>query len=313
MSRSLNLFVPTPNAVAEVGINRDLLIPNPRQSSDPIRQKMFFYVGVILSVCYISRLHFSFRFARVVWAALAGTDPTLEDVFEIDSEFKKLVLAIRATEGKTAAEASWESLDYMFETKDSLGRPVELIPDGSRVPVTFERRMEFVSLAEKYRVRELAWPLAELRKGFYKFFAKNAAELFAPWEIEQACCGIGDCPVAEMKKHIVVESGDAARLWRILEQLSADERKLFIAFGTGRSGLPPPGREWRSKLRVRFVSSSGPDRMKQLPRGRTFESEIVIPRYESDEVFLQKLRFALRNSQTIEDGALEVHNVAAFL
>jgi hypothetical protein len=310
MHPSLGLFIPSPNMTANHGTIRDLLIPNPESfPSGSFREKMFFYAGVVLSVCYISRMQAPFQFARFVWGALSGTLPTIDDIYEIDEDFHLLMTSIQDSH-----ELEWsDSFHYLFEIKDSLGRVVPLFPGGSQVEVTFERRLEFVERAQKFRLKEFGAQLDALKRGFNQFFAPSIAVLFAPWEIELLCCGDNDCTVDEMKKVITSDSGqDLQRLWRILDQLSPAERKMFIKFGTGRGGLPPPGLQWQNKLQIFFKSSTRPDMARELPTAETCFSKVYIPRYDSDRVYLMKLRVAMETSVGIEDHAPEWRDLRAF-
>jgi hypothetical protein len=316
MHPSVGLFVPCPNMVANRGAVRDLLVPNPEPAPPgSLREKMFFYAGLVLSVCYISRLQTTFRFARFVWAALAGALPTIDDIYEIDDEFQFVMASIQEPEGKAIDEAQWQaSYHYNFAIKDSIGRLVELFPGGAAVPVTFERRIEFVERAQKYRLKEFTAHLDALRRGFQTFFAPQVAAMFAPWELALICGGPNDCPVEELKRLCKVDPpSDAERLWRILALLTPQERVLFIKFGTGRGGLPPPGLDWQDKLEVIFKSSSSPDRQRGLPTAQTCYSKISMPRYDSDEVYLQKLRIALTLGVGIEDHTPEWREVRSFL
>jgi hypothetical protein len=252
----------------------------------------------------------SFRFARFVWAALTGIEPCLDDIFEIDDALQLTLTSIK----ETVDEAVWAaSHHYAFEIRNAQGVLVELIPGGSHVPVTFEKRMEFVERAQRFRLKEFANSLEALKRGFHVFFSSSVAATFAPWEMELIVCGPNDCPVEEMKRVCVVDSAqDGERLWNILGQMTPQERKMFLKFGTGRGGLPPPGIEWQSKLQIFFKTSDRPDWQKQLPTAETCFSKIFIWRYDSDEVYLKKLRAAMALSIGIEDHAPEWAGLRAF-
>jgi hypothetical protein len=305
MHPSLRLFVPCRNMVSNRGEVRDLLVPDPEPfAPDSLREKMFFYTGIVMAVCYISRLQTPFPLARFVWAALAGLPPTIEDIFEVDDEFHVVMSSIQETQGAKIDEAQWaSSYHYMFEIKNSVGNVVELFPGGSQVPVTFERRMEFVERAQKYRLKEFTLQLDALRRGFHTFFPAHVASLFSPWEIDLLCSGSNDCPVAGLRKLCKSNSqADAERLFRLLDKMTPQERIMFIKFTTGRAGLPPPGLEWQDKLDLAFVDAAGPDHKRPLPRAQTCYSKIIIPRYDSDDVYLEKLRASLQHGIDIEDG-----------
>jgi E3 ubiquitin-protein ligase HERC2 len=67
-------------------------------------------------------------------------------------------------------------------------------------------------------------------------------------ELETLACGNMDLPVEEMRANCRVDEHSARRgemLWEVLERFTPTERALFIKFGCGRFGLPPPGYSWQ--------------------------------------------------------------------
>ena len=134
-------------------------------------------------------------------------------------------------------------------------------------------------------------------------FPPTIASILTPWELELFICGDSKCPVEEMKKVIVFDGGSEQSkdmLWKVLESFTPDERMLFIKFGCGRMGLPPPGSKWEKKLNINWKSSSKPDPLKPLPTAATCSSKMTIPEYQTEEWMAKKLRAAITLGANID-------------
>jgi E3 ubiquitin-protein ligase HERC1 len=314
MKPSLGLFIPSPNMRADGDC---CFVPDPRPV-DPgsRRERMYFYTGLLFALCYISKLPEPFRFARFVWNALTGRPVTISDIYAVDTEFEKLMLAMEnCEENRIDANLFEEVFTNKFEVENSAGELVPLVPGGSAIRVTFNHRREFIQRAQKFRLREFTTQLAAMRHGFSEFFAPAVASLLSPWELELFVCGPPVVDISELRKNCQVERSDHEQmLWRVLETFSNEDRMLFIKFGSGRMSLPPPGMSWSQKLRIDFRSyDDRPDARKPLPTAGTCGSQIHIPRYRSEEVMAQKIRAAIRFGGDIEqDHSANLRDLSEF-
>jgi hypothetical protein len=184
----LHLFVPTPNGRRKSGDNQEFFVPHP----DPVepgslREKMYVYVGLCLAISHISKLPQPMHFAKLVWKALTDVDLDIEDIFEVDSEFR------------TVVESEVVVTEQRFETQDSAGGMRELFPGGSSMLVTQDRQAEFVQLCKKFRLKEFASQFRAMKRGLDKFFGPMAARLLSPWELEMLCCGRPEFTIEELK------------------------------------------------------------------------------------------------------------------
>ncbi|EAX94171.1 hypothetical protein TVAG_315770 [Trichomonas vaginalis G3] len=313
MDPSMQLFIQTPNKRRKIATAQDYLIPNPSPLT-PQSRDFFFYAGVLMTICYTSRLPEPFKFARFVWNSLTQRPVTLDDIYEIDSNFKQFILSI---ENSSSMSPQDFHSTYMlnFTAENSLGSIVELIPGGSLVPVTFDRRLEFLAKIKKFRVKEFNESLEQLRRGFNFFFPAPAASILAPWELELIICGDNECPIEDMKRNCSFPANDpsSTMLWDALEGFTPEERMLFIKFGTGRMGLPPPGSKWMTPLQIQFKMSEAQDAQKPLPTAMTCNSTMIIPRYSSVEMMAKKIRTAITFGADIQqDHAANFDDVVQF-
>lgn len=296
MHPSLGLFIANPNKrVNSSNVDQELLIPNPSPLTETTKMQ-YFYAGVLMSLCYISQIPEPFRFARFVWNFLTNRQVTIDDIYEVDNQFQTLMQSIEDCEKTISDPEQFQAIfPLFFDVQNSLGEVVELIPGGSSIPVTFERRNEYIQRCQVFRIKEFNTQLEELRKGFNYFFPSSAATILAPWELELLICGDNQCPVSEMKKNFQYSSEESHidMLWSVLEEFTPKERMLFIKFGCGRMGLPPPGMFWPQKLSIQFKTVNDSDPLKPLPTAATCSSQMTIPRYDTKEWMAKKIRAAI--------------------
>lgn len=295
MHPSLELFIENPNKRTNApNTNQELLIPNPAPLT-VASKKAYYYAGALMTVCYIAKQPEPFRFARFVWNSLTNRQVTIDDIYDIDFHFKQMLESIEKCDQTITSPEQFETMfPFRFEVQNSLGKVVELFPGGADVPVTYERRLEYVQRCKKFRIKEFNDQLKELREGFNHFFPPSVAAMMAPWELELIICGDNQCPVTELKKHCTVSDDPHAHmLWRVLESFTPEERMLFIKFGCGRMGLPPPGMKWSSNLTINFKSSEKPDPLKPLPTSATCSANMSIPKYQTEEWMAKKIRAAI--------------------
>ena len=317
MNPSIGLFIMNPNKrVNNPNTNQELLIPNPTPLTSQTERE-YFYAGVLISLCYVSKLPEPFKFARFVWNYLTNRPVVIDDIYAVDLQFMQLMTSIENSEKTITSPDQFATIfPLFFQVQNSLGEMVELIPGGSTIPVTFERRNEYVQRCKNFRVKEFNSQLEQLRKGFNLIFPPSAASILAPWELELLICGDNSCPVNELKKHCSFNSDEShiEMLWSVLEEFTPEERMLFIKFGCGRMGLPPPGMSWSQKLSIQFRGiNDKPDPMKPLPTAATCSSQMMIPRYDSKEWMAKKIRTAITLGADIDqDRNANIHELQDF-
>ena len=301
----LGLFIQCPNGRRGDGPQQDCLIPNPQPLAPNSQKEMaFFYAGFFMALSFITKSPEPFPFPIWIYRYLTSqTLPSVRDIYNMDQEFKDLMNSIDSCHTTMATPDQFQSLfPYNFEIQDSTGKMVELFPGGSRTPVTYARRMEFVKLAKAYRTEEFTRQLQKIGEGFHFLLPSSGILGILPWELELMVCGSNDCPVSQMKQHIEVHGADpsVSMLWSVLESFTPKERMLFIKFGCGRMGLPPPGTSWPTPLVIHFVLDTRPDKAKSLPQSMTCQSTITMPYFSSPEWMAKKIRAALQYSASID-------------
>ncbi len=93
--------------------------------------------------------------------------------------------------------------------------------------------------------------------------------------------------------------------WRVLEDFSNHERRLFLRFAWGRERLPPEEELQREELKIFPLACKDAD--KQLPQAETCFFTLKLPKYSSFEIAREKLLYAIVHTRTI-DGDMAQSN-----
>ena len=82
-SGMLDILVPTPNASAMVGDERDKWLPNPDATS-PLQLGLLEFLGKLMGVAMRTKDLIPLNFPKIVWKKLCSEKVTLSDLEEID-------------------------------------------------------------------------------------------------------------------------------------------------------------------------------------------------------------------------------------
>jgi E3 ubiquitin-protein ligase HERC2 len=107
----------------------------------------------------------------------------------------------------------------------------------------------------------------------------------------------------------------AEMLWEVLERFTPTERALFVKFGCGRFGLPPPGYSGQQPLIIRFQSGYGECKADdRLLTASTCSSTMIILVYSSVEIMEKRIRTAITFGTDIDkDGHGDRAEMVAFV
>ena len=327
MDKRSGLFCQTPNQRKQSNLNQDELIPNSKiiarnglftlNSSNSITKiestrndenkilfenfydiQIYVYVGALIAISYISKLPQPFAFPNFVWSYLVGRKIVIQDIYEIDEEFKQAMISIR----NCPPTAPFESLyNLNFSIDNSAGETVELISGGSLIKVNYENRLQYCQLCEEYRIHEFDPILEKIKEGLNMLIHSTLLNLLSPWELKLLCCGNPDIPLDELRANCKFFGSYEFEnmLFKVLGRFNSQERMLFIKFATGRMSLPASGMTWTSKLIIKFVDK-GTQQDQMLPTATTCSNTIHIPQYSNEAILEKMLRIAILYGSDID-------------
>ena len=122
---------------------------------------------------------------------LVGEEPNGKDLEDIDHSTMQCLGYVREIESHGGSnEVFAEIIEETFSIAPSGGGPrVNLIPDGSEIPVTFENRLLWCELVEKFKINEFRLQIEAIRMGIEMILPKASISTLTWYEFERVICG----------------------------------------------------------------------------------------------------------------------------
>lgn len=294
---SLPLLIVTPNGRGESGANRDCYIFNPMAKS-PVHVNMFKFLGMLFGIAIRTGSPLSLNIAEPVWKQVAGMPLSVSDLAEIDKDCVPGLIYI-----KDLTDDKLQTVEMPFSIPSSSGQEVQLSSKHSKITPT--NKMEYIKQAINYRLHEFDDQVKWVREGMSKVIPVPLLSLFTGLELETMVCGSPEIPLYLLKSVATYKGVDATAplvvwFWEVMEELSDNERSLFLRFVWGRTRLPRSIADFRGRDFVLQVLDkyNPPDHF--LPESYTCFFLLKMPRYSCKPVLREKLKYAIHFCRSID-------------
>lgn len=286
------LFVACPN-------DRRRFFPNPASEVDPMHLQYFRFSGRVIALALMHKVQVGVVFDRVFFLQLAGMDISLEDIQDADP---LLYTSCKQILDMDAEFMDSDALGLTFVREiEELGsrRVVELCPGGKNIIVNSKNRDEYVYLLIRHRfVTSTSEQVAQFAGGFadilcnqklQKFFFQSLELEDLDWMLygsESAIC------VDDWKAHTEYNGYKETDpqifwFWKIIGEMSAEQRKILLFFWTSVKYLPVEGFGGLAS-RLYIYKSSEP--CVRLPSSHTCFYRLSFPPYPSMAIMEDRLR-----------------------
>lgn len=285
------LFVACPN-------DRRRFYPNPASKVDPLHLEYFTFAGRVIALALMHKVQVGIVFDRIFFQQLAGTLPSLEDIRDADPYLYSSCKQILEMD-PDFIDSDALGLTFVREVEE-LGsrRTVELRTGGKNIVVTSKNREEYVNLLIKHRfVISIAEQVKHFAKGFGDILSNSVLQTFffrsleledLDWMLHGSESAIS---VEDWKAHTEYNGYKETDhqiiwFWKIVGEMSAEQRKVLLFFWTSVKYLPVEGfRGLASRLYI-YKSSEPPSR---LPSSHTCFYRLCFPPYPSMAVMKCRL------------------------
>ncbi|MPC18905.1 putative E3 ubiquitin-protein ligase HERC1 [Portunus trituberculatus] len=205
------LLISTPNAISDVGNNRDRFLLNP-DLAQANHLMWFKFLGILFGVAIRTKKPLALPLAPLVWKLLAGISPSSADLEEVDIEYMQTLRAIRDIDQDGVTEDTFHDVIPLesFECMSLTGARVAVVPGGRAVPLTFTNRQEYVARTIHYRLHQMDRQVAAVREGMACIVPVPLLSLMTAAHLEQLVCGLPHISVATLRK--VVRQNTASLL-----------------------------------------------------------------------------------------------------
>ena len=306
LSPTDGLFVHCENAVAEIGLNEDIFVPNSNHSRDPTKLSQYYFLGKLIGIAIRTRNTVMMPVTSMFWKGLGRIPTDKDDLAAIDANTVKFLDGLIAVEDQGMTKEVFE--EYILETftvRKNDGAEVELIPGGRHVPVTWENRIEYIERMFAYRLNEFTTQIELVRAGMEEIIPGHFLSLFTWQQIEYLVCGPKDVDVHRLKEHVVYMGLSPSEplvrtFWDVLGTFSRHQLVLFLRFVWGRSHLPPD-ENWSTPFRLQASSHIATDNYDvYLPESHTCFFSLSLPPYSSAAVMRERLLYAIVSCKEID-------------
>ncbi|XP_043943342.1 probable E3 ubiquitin-protein ligase HERC1 [Protopterus annectens] len=301
-SSALDLLIPTPNSIAEVGSNRDRFLLNPSAcSEDHLLQYRF--LGILMGIAIRTKKPLELHLAAWVWKQLCCIPLTLQDLEDVDLLYVRNLQGILNLENSGITEKNFTVMIPLesFVGQSAGGKPVPIIPGGNSIPLTYANRKDYVERTIEYRLHEMDQQVLAVREGMSSIVPVPLLSLMTDRHLEQLVCGMPEVPVELLKRMVryrdIEESCQLVIwFWQTLQEFCNEERVLFLRFISGRSRLPAQATDLTQKFQIIKVDKP----INGLPTAQTCFFQLRLPPYTSQSVMAERLRYAINNCPCID-------------
>jgi other hect domain ubiquitin protein ligase E3 len=283
----LKLLIPTSNTATRVGNQREKYIFNPSLVKTS-ELSLFRFLGIMFGACFRTGARFGLDLPSFIWKQIVGQSITLKDIENIDKSLIDSLQAILLMDKVTFENAIFDT----FTASMSDGSRVELIPNGESIPVTYERRHEFVKKLLIMRLKEAEMQCNAVRGGIEQIVPIDLLNFFTWNEFESMVCGSQELD-EEMLKRNTKYSGNynenlplIKMFWEVFHEFSEADKLRFIKFCWGQERLPTNDEEFE-RNHIRFMikpTLRDGDQNKFLPKADTCFFNFELPNYLTKEV-----------------------------
>ncbi|XP_028981614.2 probable E3 ubiquitin-protein ligase HERC1 isoform X4 [Esox lucius] len=298
----VDLLIPSPNASAEVGYNRDRFLLSPSACLEE-HLLQFKFLGILMGVAIRTKKPLDLHLAPLVWKQLCCIPLTLEDLEEVDLLYVQTLNSILHIEDSGITEDNFHEMIPLdsFVGQSADGKMVPIIPGGNSIPLSFSNRKEYVERAIEYRLHEIDRQVAAVREGMSWIIPVPLLSLLTARQLEQMVCGMPEICVEVLKKVVRYREVDEQHtqvqwFWQTLEDFSNEERVLFMRFVSGRSRLPANTADISQRFQIMKVDRPHDS----LPTSQTCFFQLRLPPYSSQAVMAERLRYAINNCRSID-------------
>ncbi|KAI9906924.1 hypothetical protein PsorP6_004192 [Peronosclerospora sorghi] len=233
----LPVFRPCPNALLNVGDNRELFVPHSHLRAHPRRVQMAEFLGKLAGVAVRTKTPLDLNLPPAVWKLLVGQDVTRRDIEEIHQGCFQVVDTIANLDLHGITETMFDEIvEATFTVLSSTRETVELVPGGRSLHVRWDDREEYARAVETYRLLEFKPVCVDICRGLATILPAPTLGIFSWHELRTLVCGKASVDIDLLRRRTVYGGGclatDAhiAYFWDVLAAFSNEQKSSFLRF-----------------------------------------------------------------------------------
>ncbi|KIY44521.1 HECT-domain-containing protein [Fistulina hepatica ATCC 64428] len=272
------------------------LYPNPHSyATESHSLDWYRFIGRILGKAMYERILIDVAFAGFFLAKWLGRQSFLDDLASLDPELYQGLLFLKHYQG----DPEELSLNFTVAINEfGVAKSVDLIKNGSSIPVTKENRLQYINLVSHFRLRrQIKRQSDAFFEGLSEIIDPKWIRMFNQQELQMLIGGDhAPVDVDDLRSHTEyggLYTGNHSTIvafWTVVKSFNHEERRALLRFVTSCSRPPLLGFK---ELVPHFSIRDSTDDENRLPTASTCVNLLKLPRYNSVKVLREKLLQAI--------------------
>ena len=269
---------------------------------DKKKMDIFNFIGKIFALALLDELTINSCFNIYIYKIILDEPVSIKDLVFIDSEIFHSIEKLQ-----NLNDISNLGLFFVENEKDENGKinTVDLIVDGSNIPVTkenldfyFQKKIEYIMNKDKLLINQI-------KKGLFTYIPESLIKIFTSNEFDLILNGIPFIDVNDWIENTAYEGYEPSdniiiQFWGIVRELPQDKLKRLLQFSTGSTRVPVGGfkclQSNRGNLAPFSISKINYEEGKQnYIKARTCFNRINLPDFPDEEKLLKGINFVIDN------------------
>ena len=263
---------------------------------------IFNFIGKIFALALLDELTINSCFNIYIYKIILDEPVSIKDLVFIDSEIYHSIEKLQ-----NLNDISNLGLFFVENEKDENGKinTVDLIVDGSNIPVTkenldfyFQKKIEYIMNKDKLLINQI-------KKGLFTYIPESLIKIFNSSEFDLILNGIPFIDVNDWIENTSYEGyvptdNIIIQFWNIVRELPQDKLKRLLQFSTGSTRVPIGGfkclQSNRGNLAPFSIFKINYEEGKQnYIKARTCFNRINLPDFPDEEKLLKVINFVIDN------------------
>lgn len=262
------------------------------------------FLGRILGKAIFEKMMVELPLAGFFLAKLLArkhsSDVDLHNLASLDPVLYKNLVYLKNYKG----DVSDLNLDFTISNNDlDEHEVIELKPDGSKIPVTHENKIEYVHLVADYRLnKQIRAQCAAFKRGLAQLIDLDWLRMFDPRELQILVSGAPTViDIDDWRRHTQYANGYTddcevvKTFWRVAKGFDEDKKRKLLKFATSCSLPPLLGFK---DLVPHFTIA--PSEGTRLPTASTCMNLLKLPECEDEQTMKSKLLYAIESNSGFE-------------
>ncbi|KKZ68150.1 E3 ubiquitin-protein ligase hulA [[Emmonsia] crescens] len=273
---------------------------NPHSGINPEHLNYFKFIGRVVGLAIFHRRFLDSFFIGAFYKMMLRKKVTLQDMEGVDEDFhRNLTWTLEHDITGVFDELTFSIDDDQFGER----KTVDLLPNGSNIPVTNENKKQYVELITEWKIQKrVEEQFNAFITGFNELIPADLVNVFDERELELLIGGIADIDIEDWKKHTdyrgYQEQDEVIQnFWKVIRTWDAEQKSRLLQFATGTSRIPVNGfKDLQGSDGPRRFTIEKSGEITALPKSHTCFNRLDLPPYKTYEQLEHKLTIAVEET-----------------